>query len=133
MSFYDKKRRLVVGNYDTFAIPFAIKNHVPLADEKFVFTVRRVLDVTKRLGRPQDKGEIVFQQSVTYDKLTMITDEDEQVVGCYFYVTATKEKAAHIPEGINAYDLAVINDRAKTEFELIPPSEFFVGEVLRHG
>lgn len=132
MSFYDKKRRLVVGNYDTFAIPFIIKNHIPLASEKFVFTIRRVLDTTKRMGRPPEKGEIVFQQTVTYSQLTLIRDDNQQVIGCTFYITALKEIAANIPDGVNAYDLAVINDNAKTEIELIPPSEFIVGEVLRY-
>jgi len=132
MAFYDKTRRLVVGNYDTFAIPFVIKNHVPLANEKFIFTIRRVLDTTKRMGRPPEKGEIVFQQVVTYNQLTFIT-HDGVTVGCSFYITALKEEAANIPEGINAYDLAVVDDNAKTEIELIPPSEFIVGEVLRYG
>lgn len=133
MSFYDKKRRIVVGNYDTFAIPFIIKNHIPFVSEEFVFTVRRVLDTTKRMGRPQEKSEIVFQQRVPYKNLVIIRNDNNEVVGCYFYVTATKEKAANIPAGINSYDLAVINDTARTELELIPPSEFIVGEVLRHG
>ena len=132
MSFYDKKRRLVVGNYDTFAIPFVIKNHIPLENEEFVFTVRRVLDTTKRMGRPPEKGDIVFQQTVTYEELTLIKDDNDTVVGCYFYVTATKEEAELIPDGINAYDLAVVNTNANTENELIPPSEFIVGEVLRY-
>ena len=133
MDFYDKTRRLVVGNYDTFAIPFVIKNHIPFANEKFVFTIRRVLDNAKRMGRPPEKGEVVFQQVVGYDQMNLITDDDQNIVGCYFYITATKEEAANIPEGINAYDLAVVNEHAKTEIELIPPSEFIVGEVLRYG
>ena len=91
MSFYDKKRRLVVGNYDTFAILFVIKNHIPLENEEFVFTIRRVLDTTKRMGRPPEKGDIVFRQTVTYEELTLIKDDNDTVVGCYFYVTATKE------------------------------------------
>lgn len=132
MAFYNKPRRLVVGNYDTFAIPFAIKNHIPLINEKFVFTVRRVLDNSKRMGRPQDKGGIVFQQTVPYNELVLIKD-DNKTVGCYFYITATKEQAARIPEGLNAYDLAVINDVSRMEIELIPPSDFIVGEVLRYG
>ena len=133
MAFYDKTRRIVVGNYDTFAIPFTIKNHIPLTGEKFVFTVRRVLDNAKRMGRPPEKGEIVFQQIVPYNQLIKIADDNNNIIGCYFYITATKEKAAKIPEGINAYDLAVVNDSARTEIELIPPSEFCVGEVLRYG
>ncbi len=132
MSFYDKKRRLVVGNYDTFAILFVIKNHIPLENEEFVFTIRRVLDTTKRMGRPPEKGDIVFRQTVTYEELTLIKDDNDTVVGCYFYVTATKEEAELIPDGINAYDLAVVNTNANTENELIPPSEFIVGEVLRY-
>jgi len=133
MAFYDQKRRLVVGNYDTFAIPIIIKNHIPLANEMFVFTVRRVLEATKRMGRPPEKGDIVFQQTVLYADLTLIKDDNNNTVGCSFYVSATKAEAALIPEGINAYDLAVVNTNANTEIELIPPSEFIVGEVLRYG
>lgn len=133
MSFYDKTRRIVVGNYDTFAIPFVIKNHIPLESEMFVFTVRRVLDTTKRMGRPPEKGDIVFQQTITYYDLDMIKNDHNNIVGCSFYVAVTKEEADSIPEGINAYDLAIINAAAGMEFELIPPSEFIVGEVLRYG
>ncbi len=131
MGFYNKDRRLVVGNYDTFAIPIIVKNHIPLANEKFIFTIRRVLDTTKRMGRPPETGGIVFQQVVNYNQLTFIT-HNGVTVGCSFYITATKEKAANIPDGLNVYDLAVINDNAKTAIELIPPSEFIVGEVLRN-
>ena len=133
MAFYDKTRRLVVGNYDTFAIPFIIKNHIPLTGEKFVFTVRRVLDATKRMGRPPEKGAIVFQQTVDYTSWNLIKDDNGKTVGCGFYITATQAEAARIPEGINAYDLAVVNADAGMEFELIPPSELIVGEVLRYG
>ena len=129
MSFYDKSRRLVVGNYDTFAIPIIIKNHIPQATELFIFTIRRVLDTTKRMGRPPEKGEIVFQQTVAIEDMNLIKDDNDKTVGCYFYVSATKEQAAAIPEGMNAYDLAYVY--ANTEKELIPPSEFCVGEVLR--
>lgn len=132
MAFYDKTRRIVVGNYDTFAIPIIIKNHIPLANEMFVFTVRRVLEATKRMGRPPEKGDIVFQQTILYDELILIKDDDENVVGCYFYVSATQAEAADIPEGINAYDLTIVNDNAGMEIELIPPSEFIAGEVLRY-
>lgn len=130
MSFYDKTRRIVVGNYDTFAIPFVIKNHIPQTTEKFVFTIRRVLEATKRMGRMPEVGDIVLQQQVAYSDLIMIKDEDDNIVGCYFYVTATKAQAAQIPYGLNLYDLAYVY--ANTEVELIPPSEFFVGEVLRY-
>lgn len=133
MSFYDKKRRIIVGNHDTFAIPFIIKNHIPLTGEKFIFTVRRVLDTTRRLGRPPEKGEIVFQQTVTYNQLNIIRNDDDDIVGCSFYITALKEEAANIPAGINAFDLAMINTKAETEIELVPPSELYVGEVLRNG
>ena len=132
MGFYDKTRRIVVGNYDTFAIPIVIKNHIPQADEEFIFTIRRVLETTKRMGRPPEKGEIVFQQTVLYEDLTLIKDDNNNTVGCYFYVSATQSEAADIPEGINAYDLAIINDDAGMEIELIPPSEFITGEVLRY-
>lgn len=132
MSFYDKTRRIVVGNYDTFAIPFVIKNHIPLEGEKFIFTVRRVLDTTKRMGRPPEKGDIVFQQIVTPGELTLIKDDNDNIMGCSFYVVVTKEEAENIPKGINAYDLAIINEVANTEMELIPPSELIVGEVLRY-
>ncbi len=129
MSFYNKTRRIVVGNYDTFTIPFVIKNHIPQATEVFVFTVRRVLDTTKRMGRPPEKGDIVFQQTVTVESMNLIKDDNDNTVGCYFYITATKDQAAAIPEGINAYDLAYLYEN--TEKEMIPPSEFYVGEVLR--
>ena len=130
MVFYDKSRRLVVGNYDTFAIPFVIKNHIPQLTETFLFTIRRVNETAKRMGRLPELGDIVFQQSFAYADLNMITDDDGNIVGCYFYATATKEQAAAIPYGINSYDLAYIY--ANTEKELIPPSEFIVGEVLRY-
>lgn len=129
MAFYDKTRRIVVGNYDTFAIPIIIKNHIPQANEMFVFTVRRVLEATKRMGRPPEKGDIVFQQTVVIEDMNLIRDDDDNTVGCYFYISATKEQAAAIPEGLNAYDLAYLY--ANTEKEMIPPSEFYVGEVLR--
>lgn len=132
MSFYDKKRRLVVGNYDTFAIPFVIKNHIPLENEEFVFTIRRVLDTTKRMGRPPELGDIVFQKTIYYKDLIIIKDDDDVTVGCWFYVTATKEEAADIPEGRNSYDMAIINNDVEMEIELVPPSEFIVGEVLRY-
>ena len=118
-----------MGNYDTFAIPIIIKNHIPLANEMFVFTVRRVLEATKRMGRPPEKGDIVFQQTVVVEDMNLIQDDDDNTVGCYFYISATKEQAASIPEGLNAYDLAYLY--ANTEKEMIPPSEFYVGEVLR--
>jgi len=130
MAFYDKTRRLVVGNYDTFAIPFVIKNHIPQSGERFVFTVRRINDTAKRMGRLPELGDIVFQQIIEYNDLIMITDDNGKRVGCYFYVAATKEQAANIPYGINGYDLAYLY--ADTEIELIPPSEFIVGEVLRY-
>lgn len=130
MAFYDRKRRIVVGNYDTFAVPFVIKNHIPNVAETLVFTIRRVLDTTKRMGRPPELGDIVFQQKITYSDMVMIRDDDNNVVGCSFYVAATKEQAADIPKGINAYDLAY--KYADTEIEMIPPSEFIVGEVLRY-
>ncbi len=130
MGFYNKDRRLVVGNYDTFAIPIIIKNHVPQADEEFIFTVRRTSEVPARMGRSPVFGGVVFQKTIFYSDLIMITDADENIVGCYFYVSATKSEAADIPEGINAYDLAYVCNT--DEFELIPPSEFIAGEVLRY-
>ena len=130
MAFYDKTRQIVVGNYDTFAIPFNIHNHIPLATESYVFTIRRVLDVSKRQGQNPELGEIVFQKYINYGDLIMIEDDNNNVIGCHFYVAATLEEAANIPKGINAYDLAIIT--SSTEFELIPPSEFYVGEVLRY-
>ena len=121
----DPKRRVVVGHYDTFAILIVIKGHIPLITEKFVFTVKREM-------RPPDRGDIVFQQTVGYNDLFLITDDDGDTVGCYFYVSATQAKTADIPEGVNAYDLAVVNDDAGMEIELIPPSEFIAGEVVRY-
>ena len=132
MGFYDISRRLVVGNRDTFAIPFVISHHVPIEGETFVFTIRRVLETTKRMGRPPEKGDILFQQTITTSQLNPIRDEDGVIRSCYFHVTATKEEAALIPEGMNAYDLACVNADGGTEIELIPPSEFIVGEVLRY-
>lgn len=129
MGFYNKDRRLVVGNYDTFTIPIVIKNHLPQATEKFVFTIRRVSDVPARLGRMPNIGDIVFQQTVTYSDMIMIKNENNQIRGCYFYIAATKIQAAAIPAGLNSYDLAYLY--ADTEKEMIPPSEFYVGEVLR--
>lgn len=129
-NFYDPGRRLIVGSHDTFTVPFNITNHVPLATESYVFTIRRVLEPTKRMGRMPELGDIVFQKYINYGDLIMIEDDNNNVIGCHFYVAATLEEAANIPKGINAYDLAIIT--SSTEFELIPPSEFYVGEVLRY-
>lgn len=129
MGFHDKGRRLVVGNYDTFTIPIVITNHLPQTGETFVFTIRRVSEVPARLGRMPNIGDIVFQQTVPYSDMIMIKDENNQIRGCYFFITATKIQAAAIPAGLNSYDLAYLY--ADTEKEMIPPSEFYVGEVLR--
>ena len=126
-NFYDENRRLVVGNYDTFVIPFNINNHTPLATESYVFTIRRVLEPSKRMGQIPTLGDIVFQQTVAYADLV------ETDTGCSFTVSASQAEAANIPAGINAYDLAITNSSGDTEFELIPPSEFIVGEVLRYA
>lgn len=128
--FYDKQRRIDVGNYDTFAIPFIIKYHTPQNGESYIFTVRRVTEYPPRMGKIPNLGEIVFQQTIPYSSLVPITDEEEHTLGCYFYVRASKAEAANIPAGLNAYDLAY--SCGNTEFELIPPSEFWAGEVLRY-
>ena len=130
-NFYDPDRRLVVGSHDTFTVPFIINNHVPLSTESYVFTIRRVLEPTKRMGQMPELGDIVFQKTIPYNKLVMITDDDGDITGCSFTVAASKAQAAAIPDGINAYDLAIITN--VTEFELVPPSEFIVGEVLRYA
>lgn len=128
----NKDLRLCVGNYDTFAIPVVIKKHVPLTTEKYVFTVRRVIEGNYRMGKPVMKGEIVFQKTVEYADLIPIQDDKGDTIGCYFFVCANKEETSRIPEGINAYDIAIINTSAGSEIELVPPSEFLSGEVLRY-
>ncbi len=60
------------------------------------------------------------------------SSRDIKNVGVYAYADAPDFEAELIPDGINAYDLAVVNTNANTENELIPPSEFIVGEVLRY-
>ena len=45
---------------------------------------------------------------------------------------ATKADAELIPMGACVYDLALINSQAGVEIELVPPSVFMVGEVLRY-
>ncbi len=92
-----------------------------------------MLETTKRMGRPPELGDSVFQKTIYYNNgLSMIRDSNSQVIGCYFYITASKDEAAAIPEGLNSYDLAIVNDAAAMEIELVPPSEFIVGEVLRY-
>ena len=130
-NFYDSERRLVVGSHDTFTVPFNINNHVPLTTENYVFTIRRVLEPTKRMGQIPELGDIVFQKTIRYNNLVMIRDENNNITGCSFTVAASKEQSAAIPDGINAYDLAIVT--SVTEFELVPPSEFIVGEVLRYA
>lgn len=130
-NFYDPDRRLVVGSHDTFTVPFNITNHVPLSTESYVFTIRRVLEPTRRMGQMPELGDIVFQKTIGYSSLVMIRDDNDQIIGCSFTVAASKSEAADIPDGINAYDLAIIT--STTEFELVPPSEFIVGEVLRYA
>ncbi len=130
-NFYDPDRRLVVGSHDTFTIPFIINNHVPLSTESYVFTIRRVLEPTKRMGQMPELGDIVFQKTIGYGNLIIIRDDDNTITGCSFTVAASKEQSAVIPDGINAYDLAIVT--SKTEIELVPPSEFIVGEVLRYA
>ena len=128
--FYSKDRRITVGNYDTFTIPFIIKYHAPQEGESYIFTVRRVTEYPVRKGKIPNLGDIVFQKTIHYTDLAPITDDDRHVIGCYFYVHATKAEAENIPEGLNAYDLAYAC--GVSEFELISPSEFWVGEVLRY-
>ena len=130
-NFYDPERRLVVGSHDTFTVPFNINNHVPLSTESYVFTIRRVLEPTKRMGQMPELGDIVFQKTVGYGSLVMIRDDGGNITGCSFTVAASKAQAAAIPDGINAYDLAIVT--SVTEFELVPPSAFIVGEVLRYA
>lgn len=132
MELYKKDLRLCVGNYDTFAIPIVIKKHVPLTTEKYVFTIRRVLEGNHRMGKPVMKGEIVFQKTVEYADVIPIRDETDTVVGCYFFVCATKDETSRIPCGINTYDLSIIDPTAGMEIELIPPNDFVAGEVLRY-
>ncbi len=129
MNFFDKTRRIEVGHLDTFAVPIVIKHHLAQSGESFIFTIRRVLENTKRLGRPPEFGDIVFQQTVVYSDLIMITNDNNAVIGCYFYITTTVSQAADIPEGLNSWDLAYVY--GDTRKELVPPSEFIVGEVLR--
>lgn len=130
-NFYDQERQLVVGSHDTFTVPFIITNHVPLSTESYVFTIRRVLEPTRRMGQMPELGDIVFQKTVTYNDLVMIKDDHGSITGCSFTVAASKVQSAAIPNGINAYDLAIIT--GTTEFELVPPSAFIVGEVLRYA
>ena len=128
--FYSKERRIEVGNYDTFAIPFVIKYHAPVEGESYIFTIRRVTECPARMGRNPNLGDIVFQKTIHYLDAVPITDEGGNVLGCQFYITASKAETANIPSGMNAYDLA--NACGDFEFELIPPSEFWSGEVLRY-
>ncbi len=128
--FFCKDRRIDVGNYDTFAIPFVIKNHAPISGETYIFTVRRVTEYPVRMGKNPNFGSVVFQKTINHLNLVPIDDGEGHTVGCYFYVEASKAEAADIPEGLNAYDLAYSN--GNYEFELIPPSEFWAGEVLRY-
>ena len=128
--FFDKARRIEVGSYDTFAIPFVIKYHAPVEGESYIFTVRRVADCPVRMGKTPNLGDIVFQKTIHYLDLVPVTDETGAVLGCYFYINASKAETANIPAGLNAYDLSYAN--GDFEFELIPPSEFWAGEVLRY-
>lgn len=122
--------RLIVGERDTWTIPFVIEHHVPIEGETFVFTIRRVID-TPRMGRPSIKGDVVFQQEVSGSGLVPIVDEEGDTIGCKFFIHAAKEDTLRIPKGLNSYDLAVVHAGLKSEIELVPPSDFIVGEVLR--
>lgn len=122
--------RLVVGERDTWSIPFVVSHHTPLENDKFVFTIRRVVEQHK-LGRPSVKGTVVFQQEIEYASLIPVVDDEGDTVGCKFVVHANKAQTALIPKGVNSYDLAIVNDSLGSEIELVPPSDFIVGEVLR--
>ena len=103
-----------------------------LEQESFLFTVRRTLDGTNRKGRSPERSGIVFQKKITWRDVTPIIDEEGNNVGCEFFVKATKADAELIPMGACVYDLALINSQAGVEIELVPPSVFMVGEVLRY-
>ena len=123
---------ITVGCRAPFCIPFAIINRPMLEQESFLFTVRRTLDGTNRKGRSPERSGIVFQKKISWRDVTPIIDEEGNNVGCEFFVKATKADAELIPMGACVYDLALINSQAGVEIELVPPSVFMVGEVLRY-
>lgn len=133
MRFYDNLDLICqIGERDTFAVPIVIKHHVPLETEEYVFTVRRVLEGHRRMGKPPVFGDIVYQKIITYNDIEQITDDAGDVVGCRFFVVATADESANIPSGVNSYDLAVREVVSGMEMELISPHKFIVGEVLRY-
>ena len=132
LSYKVSNLAITVGYRDTFCIPFAIINRPMLEQESFLFTVRRTLDGTNRKGRSPERSGIVFQKKITWRDVTPIIDEEGNNVGCEFFVKATKADAELIPMGACVYDLALINSQAGVEIELVPPSVFMVGEVLRY-
>lgn len=123
---------IAIGYRDTFCIPFAIQNHPMLEHESFLFTVRRIVEGPGRKGRPPETGGIVFQKRIAFSDVTPVTDDEGDVVGCEFFVIATKNDSELIPEGRCTYDLALVNNSVGFEMEVIPPSPFYVGEVLRY-
>lgn len=133
MRFYDNLDLVCqIGERDTFAVPIVIKHHVPLETEEYVFTVRRVLEGHRRMGKPPVFGDKLFSQTIRYDDLELLQDDEGAVIGCRFYVTCSAEESANIPPGIHVYDLAIIDQANGMEIELIPPHKFITGEVLRY-
>ena len=132
MSIYNTDLVCRIGEHDTFAVPFLMKRHIPLESEEYIFTIRRVLEGHRPMGKPPVFGDVLFQKVIKYADLELIKDENDAVIGCRFYVMASSEESSNIPKGINSYDLAIRDTVSGMELELVPPSKFIVGEVLRY-
>lgn len=123
--------KIMVSRGDTFDIPFVISNHTMTDDEKFIFTVRKQLPARSKFIDGL-QGEILFQKEVLKKDCVDIKNEDEQIIGFSFFITASESESKNIPVGKHYYDLALVNENAKRKIAIITPRDFLNVEVLRN-
>ncbi len=126
-------KAIIVSNKDTWTIPFMVKGHVLASTEKVVLTVREVKASWDRYKLLSHMGDILYQKALSPGDLGImeLKDDGGTVVGFYACFTASVEESGKIPAGEQAYDLAVIDETAQSEWAYIPPTTFKVLEVLR--
>lgn len=112
-------REWEISRLDTFCLPF-VSNYELKENEKFLFTVRAI---DKPYYNREELGRILFQRE--------IKDVHVEEGKSYFTVFATQKESRAIPCGRHAWDIALINDNAEQEEEIVAPTRFEVYEVLR--
>lgn len=126
---YDVPRfKITLDSQDNILIPILFKGHIKQDGDKFVFTVRRL---TEKI-RPKTvvkTGEIYFQKIINNSEIYPLQDNDNNIVGCYFFIRGTSDECKKIPLGANVFDIAYKNK--DFEWELIPQSPFIVRGVNR--